>query len=162
MQSRLPLGIATVLLTIVAVGAQAAAALEPGRLTALAARHELRDEICLAMSDGQIGPIERSIIVSDAKRILSPEEFEGFARAMNRVSPPKSSSAKRPAQMAQKSTKVAHKGSKAAPKSTKVVQKKAPSAVQQAAAALDGSSPTLTIPASVILPDNVASSGVAW
>jgi hypothetical protein len=162
MRSRLPLGIAAVLLTIMAVGTQVATALEPGRLTALAARQELRDEICVAMSDGQIGPLERSIILSDAKRILKPEEFEGFKQALNRASPPKPSSVKSPAQMARKGTKVAQKGGKGAQKSTKVAQKKGTSPAKQGPVAQADSSPGLTIPADVMRPDHVALTSVAW
>jgi hypothetical protein len=64
------------------------------RFAAIAARHDLRDEVCLAMADGRMTGAERYQIMSDAKRILKPEEYVGFQRAVDRMTRPQSGAAK--------------------------------------------------------------------
>jgi hypothetical protein len=108
MSSRLPLGVAVLLVTIVAGNASVANAWAPSRLAALAARQDLRDEVCvaLAMDHGHLSPDKRAEILGDAKNILSPTEFEGFKQALDRLSPPpkkvEKSAAQRAAQMTQR------------------------------------------------------------
>ncbi|MBU4271003.1 MAG: hypothetical protein KKE86_16140 [Planctomycetes bacterium] len=88
MRNRLPMGIAALLLAIIAAGPAAAFEIKPSRLEALAARQDLRDQVCIAMADGRIGVQERTEILIDAKNILYPEEYRIFKRALDRVSPP--------------------------------------------------------------------------
>ncbi len=136
MQSQWSLRIAAVLMTIVAGGTQTALAWEPGRLTALAARQDLRGEVCVAMADGRISSAERHMILADAKSILKPEEYAGFKRALDRLSPPQPAVAKR---------------------TTKVTQrKKSPLTTQRKASPLAKSSPAPIIPTGAVLPDRVA------
>ncbi len=137
MRIRLPMGVAAVLMTILASGPQWAPAGEPGRLAALTARQGLRDEVCVAMADGHISPAERYSILAHAKTILKPEEYEGLKRAMERVSPPMPSAAKRSAQ-------VASNGS--------------PRTALHRTPPVAAASSQPTIPAGAILPDRIASS----
>jgi hypothetical protein len=146
MRNRLPMGVAVMLLTIVAGGARAVLAAEHNHLAELAARQGLRDEVCFAMADGQISRLERYIILSDAKRVLKPEEFASFQQILDQLSPP-------PA--VRRSMKVAN--AKAA--NMKVAQKKSPAKTQPKASAVAESSPTPTIPTDVILPDRVVLTG---
>lgn len=88
MQNRLSVGVAALLLTLVASSTHIATAGEPGRLAAFAARQDLCDQISLAMADGQIDRAERYTILLNAKPILKPDEYESFKHTMNRVSPP--------------------------------------------------------------------------
>ena len=65
------------------------------------------------MADGQISRAERHMILADAKNILKPEEYDGFKRALNRLSPPNYTAAKHPTKVAQKKkspTMAQHKG----------------------------------------------------
>ena len=98
MRIRLPIGVAAVLMVTLATGASPANAGEPGRLAALTARQELRDQVCIAMAKGQISRGDRYAILSHAKNILKPEEYEGLKRAMDRISPPKAAPTKPPVQ----------------------------------------------------------------
>lgn len=92
MRSRLYMGLTIVLtIAILASPMQMASGAEPGRLAALTARQGLRDKICIAMADGQIDRGERYAILSQAKVILTPDEYKGLKRAMDRLSPPSSS-----------------------------------------------------------------------
>jgi hypothetical protein len=131
------MGVAAVLMTILASGPQWSPAGEPGRLAAFTARQGLRDEVCLAMADGHISPAERYSILTNAKATLKPEEYEGLKRAMDRVSPPKPSPAKHPAQ-------VASNGS--------------PRTALHRTPPVTAASSQPTIPAGAILPDRIASS----
>jgi hypothetical protein len=58
-----------------------------GRYTSLAARQDLRDEVCIAMSDGRLSPDERQQILSDAKRVLKPQEYAAFKQSLEQRSP---------------------------------------------------------------------------
>ena len=138
MRSRFTMCIAVVLLTMTLDGVHLATAWEPTRLdvlalttrqqfrsgicsvmgwkqgsmASLAARQDLRDEVCIAMSDGGMSRSERYQILSDAKGVLSPEEFEGFKQSLDRFAPPTPKVAKH---------------------STKAMQKNAPTAAKQKA-----------------------------
>lgn len=81
-------------LIVLSWAGQMATAGEPGRLAALAARQDLYDEVCIARADGKISPASRCTILADAKQILTPQEYESFKRALNRISPPPPSVAK--------------------------------------------------------------------
>jgi hypothetical protein len=120
MRSRLRMGIVAVLTLIVAGGTQVAAAWEPSRLAAMAARQQLRDDVCVAMADGQINRFERYLILTDAKRCLKPEEYAGFKESLDRISPPKPATAKKPVKIMQKNL-------------AKMVPKKSPPPAQQEA-----------------------------
>jgi hypothetical protein len=135
MRIRLPLGVAAVLMTILANGTPIAAA-EPSRLAAFSARQELRDEVCVAMAGGQISRGDRYAILSHAKTILKPEEYEGLKRAMDRVSPPKPATVKR---------------------STRTVVNASPWSAAHQSPPLAQPSTQPTIPTSAILPDRMAS-----
>ncbi len=66
-----------------------------GSMASFTARQELRDEVCIAMSDGRMSRTERFEILSDAQALLSPEEFEGFKQALDRHAPAPAAVAKR-------------------------------------------------------------------
>jgi hypothetical protein len=75
-----------VLLTIVGGSINTANGLEPSRLAALAARQTLRDEVCIALSDGVISRGEQYSLLVDAKNILTPEEYQSFKQSLARLS----------------------------------------------------------------------------
>jgi hypothetical protein len=78
------------LLTALTVSSQSLASeAEPGSLRALAARQDLCDMVCFARADGSISRIERMIILTDAKEVLSHEEYLNFKKALDRIAPPK-------------------------------------------------------------------------
>jgi len=136
MRSQLLWGTATLLMTmtIMAGGIQPATAGHSGQLAALAARQDLRDKVCIAMTDGHISRAQRHTLLADAKEILKPEEYQGFKRALDRLSPPKP--VPKP-----HSTKVAHKKPRPTP--------------AHHTPTLAKSAPALSIPADVTLPDRV-------
>jgi hypothetical protein len=149
MQSRLSMRVAIVTMAVLAGSAHLAVAWEPGRLTALTARQDLRDQVCIAMSDGQISRGERYTILTNAKAILKPEEYEGLKRSMDRLSPPQASPAIKSV-AARPSSKVAAVQRSASAMPTKAtrsaeVQALLPTTVFQQP----------TIPASAILPDRM-------
>ena len=110
MRSRLSIGLTTLLLVVATGWTPTANGLElgwlgqsvalnpdrwipfntfkPSRLAALTARQHLHDEVCVAMADGQIDPVERFTILSHAKGILARQEYDGLKRTMDRLSPP--------------------------------------------------------------------------
>ncbi len=103
MRNRLPMGVAALLLAIIAAGPAAAFEIKLSRLEALAARQGLRDMVCIAMADGRVSVQERTVILMDAKNILYPEEYRIFKRAFSRVSPPpKKRVARHPVKIARK------------------------------------------------------------
>jgi hypothetical protein len=61
---------------------------KPSRLAALTARQNLHDDVCIALADGRIDPMERFTIFSHAKGVLAKQEYEGLKQTMNRLSPP--------------------------------------------------------------------------
>jgi len=61
---------------------------KPSRLAALTARQNLHDDVCIALNDGRIDPVERFTILSHAKGVLNRQEYEGLKRTMNRLSSP--------------------------------------------------------------------------
>ena len=144
MRNRLSIGVAALLLAIIAAGPAAA---KPSRLVAFAARQDLRDMVCIAIADGRISAQERIIILIDAKKILYPEEYRIFKRAFNRVSPPpKKRVARRP-------VKIARKQPPPKPQPT------APPKPQPQAEPSSGPSLGPVIPAGAVLPDRMASIG---
>ncbi len=66
-----------------------------GSMASFTARQDLRDEVCIAMSDGQMSRAERFQILSDAQAVLSAEEFAGFKQALDRYTPAPPAVAKR-------------------------------------------------------------------
>jgi hypothetical protein len=90
MSTRLLIGIALLLTTIVAGSASVAHAWPKSRLTALAARQDLSDKVCwdMALDRGHLSLAHRCDILADAKEILDAKEFEAFHRALDRLSPP--------------------------------------------------------------------------
>jgi len=167
MRNRLFLGIAAVLMTILAGRTQVAPAGEfdslmtltaaggittvtaqgPGRLAALSARQQLRDEVCIAMADGRISRLERFFILTDARRILKPEEYASFKQSLDRLAPPPPPVVKKqPATAAKKQpATMAHKDA---------TKKSTPAAPQKPSPVATMSS-TPTIPTDVVLPDRV-------
>jgi hypothetical protein len=148
MSSRLPLGVAVLLLTIVAGNASVAEAWwPPSRLAVLAARQDLRDEVCvaLAMDNGRLSPERRAEIMADAKKNLSATELESFKLALDRLSPPpkkvEKTAAQRAAQMAQRSS-----SSLTRRQATQLLARQTPAGP--------------VIPAGAIQPERMASSGV--
>jgi hypothetical protein len=61
--------------------------LAPTGRSALAARQDLRDEVCIAKSDGQLSTVECQRILVDARRILKPEEYAAFEQSLISMSP---------------------------------------------------------------------------
>lgn len=137
------------LATLVAGGQSLAAGNQSGRLAALTARQGLCDMIAYAQADGHISQSERVAILQEAKSILTPQEFQSFKQALDRVAPPPPPKAK---------PKVKHIA-KAVPK-VKVVAKKSVAKVAKSTAEKKTlpaeKSPELIMPASVNLPDGVA------
>jgi hypothetical protein len=86
---RLPwtFGTAVFMATLVVCGQSSAAETSFTRLRALAARQDLYDEICYARADGSISPEKRTIILMDAKRLLTPEEYLKFKKSLDRLAP---------------------------------------------------------------------------
>jgi hypothetical protein len=82
------LGAAFLAATLVVTGQSQAAGTKPYSLQMLAARQDLRDMVCYAKADGTISPFERSMILREAKGILSNEEYVKFKKAFDRISPP--------------------------------------------------------------------------
>ena len=87
MRGGLAMGTAAILATMFAGSAPMASGAELGRLAAFSARQGLRDRVCFAMADGHIDRGERYAILTRAKGILKPEEYEALKRAMDRLSP---------------------------------------------------------------------------
>lgn len=95
-----------VLITVVAGSASVAQAWPKSRLAELAARQDLSDQVCIALSmdNGRITNEHRGDILADAQKILDPKEFQHFHQALDRLSPPlpKKPVVKRPDQTAQR------------------------------------------------------------
>lgn len=103
MRNGISVSLAFSLMTLLVASATAAA---PGRLSTFAARQNLCDKVSMAMADGQIDRAERFALLSDAKEILKPEEYESFKRSIDRASPPvpvtkRSMKVQKPADVAQ-------------------------------------------------------------
>ena len=166
MRNRLSLGIAVVLVVTVATSVtQVATAWEWSRLdlaalsahqqlrgtirstlgvppssrVALAARQDLRDEVCIAMADGRLSNDERRWIIIDAKEVLNKEEYPAFKAWLNKRSPPPAS--------ARQIVKVKRKPER-----------------KEVATTLTIKAPPLepTIPTNVLRPERMASTGKAW
>jgi hypothetical protein len=88
MRSRLSVGVAAVLMALVAGSVRMATAAELNRLAAFAARQDLCDAVSVARADGRIDRSERYTLLLDAKDLLTPDEYESFKHALNRISPP--------------------------------------------------------------------------
>lgn len=76
----------TFLVAMIVAGQSEAAV---GRLEALTARRDLCDLICYAMADGSVSNFERKIILTEAKDVLTSEEYVSFKKTLDRISPPK-------------------------------------------------------------------------
>ncbi len=133
MRSLLAFGIAAVLAATVVSDARKAAALEPSRLSALAARQAIRDQVCIAMANGYISRGDRYAILLHAKAVLKPEEYEGLKRAMDRLSPPQPAAAK----MTAATAKVLRANAKTSPV---IVSKTEPPAADGSVLTFDNSS----------------------
>jgi hypothetical protein len=165
---RLWVGVAAAMMTVLVGEARVAAAGEPGQRAALAARQQLRDEVCVAMVGGYISRAERYTILTHAKDVLKPAEYESFKRAVDRLSPPWPTTT---ARVVHATAVVANKRSNspveqaiaplpAEAPAPAVVAKKASSPVEQPIAPLATYAPAqadsslrLTIPTGVTLPD---------
>ncbi len=117
MRTRFSLAIVMLSAAVVAGGASAALGgilsdalqalgVPPSRYAALAARQDLCDEVAVATASGHLSSDNRFEILTDAKRILKPDEYQSFKRALDRRWPPpqKKPSAKHPPQTARKAT----------------------------------------------------------
>ena len=124
-----------VLMTLVVSGQSPASETKSSRLGALAARQDLHDLICYARADGKITQTERSIILAEAKDILSHDEYATFKKAFDRIAPPKKPSQTQLAKAARK-------------KATSVTMKRLPKPADN--------EPELVIPTGVSLPDRIA------
>ena len=130
MRLRWTLGAALLLTTLAAGGQSLASQTESGHLAALPARQDLCDLICYARAGGSIIQSNRILILNEAKSVLSHEEYLSFKRTLDRIAPPPPKP-------------------KAKQKHLVKTARKKPAAVEKG--------PELVIPASVILPDGVAS-----
>ena len=130
---------AMLMIMVMANSVRVTSAGEPGRLAALAARQDLRDEVCIAMADGHISRESRAQILSDARSILKGDEYQAFRRSLDRLSPP-------PPPVKQVA---------AVQRLPKVAQKKS-SAARSKTTSMAKSSPRPTMPADTIQPDRVA------
>lgn len=135
MPVRLPGALVLVLMMAFAGDVSLMKAAEPGRLAAFAARQRIRDEVCIAMADGRIDRGERYAILTHAKAVLKPEEYEGLKKSLDRLSPLQGPATKRTA--------------------VSVANNKA-NASERGVASLAGASPQLTTPAGATLPDAMA------
>lgn len=111
-----------------------------GRLAAMSARQQLRDEVCIAMADGRMTHFERTLILANAKRILKPEECTQFKESLDRLSPPTASTGRRPLGFVRGRP-----------------QQEPPATVQAAVASPAQASSTSTASSEVIATDRVAS-----
>ena len=171
MQSRLPISMAAVLTTLIAGVASTAAAMElpslsavavrqamddvwtstwePPRLVALAARHDLRDEVCFAQADGRITRLERYIILTDAKKILTPDQYKAFRRAFYQLPSQEHPPAK-------------HTAERTTKRPVKVVRKSPVPTARRKTVPLPESSLKPTIPTEVVTPERVVVNGGVW
>ena len=144
---------AVLLLGVGAVAPVAAFEFKPSRLEALAARHDLRDQVCIAMADGRLSAWERAEILTDAKRILHPEEYVAFKRALDRLAPPP------PKKTASKSrTRIARKPAAGRPAAMPEVRENSPLKLPAEPPVQSVQKPARgpVIPAGAILPDRMA------
>ncbi len=99
MRTRFSVGLGVLLAAAIAGGASSALGgilsdaldslgIAPSRYAALAAREDLRDEVAVATAGGRLSNDDRFEILSDAKRILRPDEYQAFKRALDRRWPP--------------------------------------------------------------------------
>jgi hypothetical protein len=105
MSNRLSLGLTVLLVAITVGNASVATAWPTSRLTALAARQDLADEVrvALAWNHGKLNPMKRAEILGDAQKILDAKELEAFRQTLDRISPPPPNpDVKRPNPMAQR------------------------------------------------------------
>jgi hypothetical protein len=151
MRIRLFTVITAALMAIAVEGADVAQAGQ-SRLAALAARQDLRDEVCVAMADGHLSAAERYEVLTDARQILKPEEYQGFREALYRLAPRKPAAAKN---SAVRSTKYAVTPVQKRPPA-KIVQK-TPSAARQRTLPRAETLPKPPVSQEVIVSDLVAS-----
>jgi hypothetical protein len=85
MRSLVPTGIAALLMLMGTCSNSAAALIGSGRLAAIAARQDLRDDVCIAMADGSLSRKARLRLLSRAKDILTPQEYERFRASLDRL-----------------------------------------------------------------------------
>jgi hypothetical protein len=60
----------------------------PSRLSAMAARQDLHDLVCIASSNGHLSAPHRVMLLEQARHILPPEEYKSFKRALENIPPP--------------------------------------------------------------------------
>ena len=153
------LGTAVFLATLVASSQSPAMETSFTRLRALAARQDLYDEICYARVDGSISPAKCTMILMDAKELLSPEEYLKFRKALDRIAPPPKSSPNQlaKARNADWRTRTATPPMKPSPNQlAKTLRKKpdSPNPQQPSQQPVPDSGPVM--PAGVTLPDRIA------
>lgn len=155
---RLPLGITLALATMVAgVASTALAGGYSNRLGALAARQDLRDEVCYAMCDGSISPEERSSMLFLAHKTLSPQEYQSFKQSIDRLSPPKPVASKE--QMAKRwKSGASARAAYAAKKAKQSQNASAKSSLSSNRVAEPAGGPVM--PTGAILPDRMGPTGV--
>ena len=124
----------------------------PSRLEALAARHDLRDTVCIAMADGRLSAWERGEILVDAKRILYHEEYIVFKRVLDRISPPPAKSSARSQRLVRRPANTKPRRVPAPPQATPLQPPTPPA--EQAEPPMSGP----IIPVGATLPDRMASS----
>jgi hypothetical protein len=88
------LGAALLLATLATGGQSLAATKDSGHLAALAARQDLHDLVCYAMTDGHMSQANRALVLREAKSVLSHDEYLTFKRTLDRIAPPPKPKAK--------------------------------------------------------------------
>jgi hypothetical protein len=144
---------AALILTFAAYGQSLGAGTQSGHLAALAARQDLCDLICFAKADGTISQSERVIILKQAKSALPASEYATFKQTLDRIAPPKTATAKHLAKTTPKKLKT-RQMAKITPTKPKVEQLAKTMPTKSAPVKVECK---LVIPASVNLPDGVAS-----
>jgi hypothetical protein len=59
----------------------------PGHLAALDARQQLRDQVCIAMADGGVSRYERQVLLTNAKNVLTTDEYLAFQQSVDGLTP---------------------------------------------------------------------------
>jgi hypothetical protein len=101
---RLPwtLGAAILLVTLIVSGQSSASEATSSHLRTLAARQDLCDMVCFAKAEGSISRANRIAILSEAREILSHDEYLKFKKALDRIAPPPKPSPKQLAKTSRK------------------------------------------------------------
>jgi len=85
MQSRLQFATAALLAALAFGGVSTTKAADPDVRAAIMGRQKMRAELAAALSEGNLTPSEQYRLLLKAKQVLSPADFEGFQRTLDRM-----------------------------------------------------------------------------